>query len=348
MYDVVGEIRGGEHKPPPARASKRRGEDLLLELREMLDEPPSRLTATRVERLPRLYRFASTELAKLQTGSHDHERLADLQQLVARAHQLLYGRAREGDSNLLRRAVRHFMVESPRAVRAEWRLLLGLFVVFYALAGAAYLGVRSDLELAYALQGAGAVDAEIEQLRALAPGEDFRGNFTFGMEQSGSASGMILANNIRVSLLFFVSGLIPPLFLLVLAGNALMLGTYLGVASHWNQTAEISSILWCHGTIELQMILLGGAAGLVLARAWLSPGPWSRSHAMALESKRAWALAAPTVPWLFFSGLIEGYVSPHAGLSVRLLTAVFSGLLLLLWALSGLRERDGSGRPSAA
>ena len=49
--------------------------------------------------------------------------------------------------------------------------------------------------------------------------------------------------------------------------------------------AEISSILWCHGTIELQMIALAGMAGLVLIRAWIAPGPWSRARAMALESE---------------------------------------------------------------
>jgi len=73
----------------------------------------------------------------------------------------------------------------------------------------------------------------------------------------------------------------------------------------------------------------------VLARAWLRPGPWSRGHAMALESRRAWALVAPAIPFLFVAGLIEGYVSPHAPLPARLATAALTGLVLAAWALGG-------------
>jgi uncharacterized membrane protein SpoIIM required for sporulation len=134
-----------------------------------------------------------------------------------------------------------------------------------------------------------------------------------------------------VSVLFFGTGLVPPLFLLILGENALMFGTYTAVAGHWNQAAEISSIVWCHGTLELQAIVLAGIAGIALVRAWIAPGPWSRAHAMALASRRAWALLAPVFPMLFLAGLIEGFVSPHAPLPVRLGVALASLLGLVSW-----------------
>ena len=116
-----------------------------------------------------------------------------------------------------------------------------------------------------------------------------------------------------------------------------MLGTYTGVAAHWGQAGAISSILWCHGVIELQTIVLAAAAGIVLIRAWLAPGPWTRRHAMRRESRRAWALMAPVFPLLFVSGLIEGYVSPHAPTGVRLFMAGATALLLVLWVVFGGR-----------
>jgi hypothetical protein len=64
---------------------------------------------------------------------------------------------------------------------------------------------------------------------------------------------------------------------------------------------------------------------------------------MTLESRRAWALVAPAIPFLFFSGLIEGYVSPHAPLPVRLATAALTGLALAAWA-AGIGPRS---RPDA-
>lgn len=315
----------------------------LHRLRELLEALPSG-TEDPLE-LPRLYRYASTELARAEARPGDPWAEADLRRLVARAHQRLFGAVREVRRGLAAGAARFFLVDSPRAVRAERRLLIALFAVFYGLALAAFLGVRADLELAYALQGEAAVDAQIEQLRALAPGEAWRGNFTFGLRESGTTAGWILANNIRVALLFFASGLVPPLFAWILLSNAVMLGTYLGVAAHWGQAGSITSIIACHGVIELQMIGLAGAAGLVLARAWIAPGPWSREHAMALESRRAWALASPAIPYLVLAGLIEGFVSPHAGLAGRLATAAATGLLLVAWAARGRGAREA--RPAA-
>ncbi len=70
---------------------------------------------------------------------------------------------------------------------------------------------------------------------------------------------------------------------------------------------------------------------------------------MALESRRAWALMAPVFPFLFLSGLIEGYVSPHAAFAVRIATAVSTGLVLVLWVCLGGRNRPPAsprGTPS--
>jgi uncharacterized membrane protein SpoIIM required for sporulation len=146
-----------------------------------------------------------------------------------------------------------------------------------------------------------------------------------------------MAHNMAVCVLFFGAALLPPLYLYVLATNGLMLGTYTAVAGHWDQAGAISSILWCHGTLELQAIILSGSAGLVLVRSWIAPGPWSRREAMSRESRRAWALLAPAFPLLFCAGLIEGFISPHAPHGVRLAVAVTSALALGLWITLGGR-----------
>src|SRR5688572_26243510 len=280
--------------------------------------------------LPRLYRQASGELLRLEASGADARTAAALRALLGRCHALLHS-AERPPANVLERAVRFLLVESPRAIRAEWKLGLTMLALFYGLGALAWTLVARDLELAFSFLSPEVVAKEIEQLRAVEQGEPFRGNFTFGIGESPHAAGYILAHNMSVSVLFFGAGLIPPLFLWILVQNALMVGTYTAVAGHWDQAAEISSILWCHGTIELQMIALAGMAGLTLVRGWIAPGPWSRSRAMALASRRAWALLAPVFPFLFLSGLIEGFVSPHAPLAVRVGVAAASALLLVLW-----------------
>lgn len=290
-------------------------------------------------RFHHLYRRVATELAELRSIGQDSEGAAQLEALLVRAQARLARGATPGFLGSLRQLAHWYTVEVPRAVRAEWRLILFALLLLYGFAAIAFYAVRQDLELAYSLLDPSVVTSEIEQLQALKPGESFRGNFTFGLGDSPHTAGWILAHNIGVGVLFFASGLIPLLFLYLIAINGLMLGTYTAVASHWNQAGEISSILWCHGTLELQAFVLAGAAGLILLRAWVMPGPWTRRTALAKESERALRLITAVFPLLIVAGLIEGFVSPHANLETRLSVAGASALLLLLWlGFGGLRR----------
>jgi uncharacterized membrane protein SpoIIM required for sporulation len=255
-----------------------------------------------------------------------------------RAHELLYRDLDSVKRSLVSRTLEFLLATSPRAIRAEWRLILGSLAFFYGLSLLAAYLVSGDLALAYTLFDQSTVDAEISQLMATENGEPFQGNFTFGLGESPSTAGWIMAHNMAVCVVFFGAALLPPLYIYVLSANALMLGTYTAVAGHWDQAGAISSILWCHGTLELQAIILSGSAGLVLVRSWIAPGPWSRREAMARESRRAWALLAPTFPLLFCAGLIEGFISPHAPEGLRLAVAVASAICLVLWVMLGGRR----------
>ncbi len=296
-----------------------------------------------LERLPQLYRRASTIWARLDSSARSGEEFARVGRVVARSHALLYRDADAVRAPLWRRVSRAVFEEAPRAIRAEWKLVGTLLVAFYVLAAAAFFAVRGDLSLAFSLYDDGAVAHTIEQLEETPPGESFRGNFTFGLGESPRVTGWIFAHNIAVSVLFFGAALVPPLFLVLFATNALMVGTYTALAAHWGQGLAISSILWCHGTIELQMIVLAGAAGLVLVRAWVAPGVVTRREAMRRESRRAAALFAPVAPFLIFSGFLEGFVSPHAETPVRAAVAAGTGLFLIAWVVLGGRRGQRSG-----
>ena len=70
----------------------------------------------------------------------------------------------------------------------------------------------------------------------------------------------------------------------------------------------------------------------------VAPGPWTRGTSLALASRRSWRILAPAFPMLFVAGWIEGYVSPHAPLGVRIGVAVLSALALVSWVAFGGRE----------
>jgi uncharacterized membrane protein SpoIIM required for sporulation len=311
----------------------------LDRLRSLIAHPRATRTWTEPElwELHRLYRHACTALAALDPDERESDRARELRDLLARAHGVLLSDERPSGLPWLVRALRFLLMDSPRAVRAEWRLLLVSLSLFYGLAACAWFGVSRDLDLAYSLLSPAGVEQEIEQLAALEAGEPFRGNFTFGLGESPLTAGWILLHNIGVGILFFASALVPPLYLFMLGSNALMLGTYTAVTGHWGQAGAISSVLWTHGVLELQALCLVGTAGLVLVRAWIRPGPFSRGHALVRESARALELFAPVFPLLVVAGLIEGFVSPHAPLAVRLATAAASALALLSWTWLGGR-----------
>jgi uncharacterized membrane protein SpoIIM required for sporulation len=291
--------------------------------------------------LPRLYRFAASELARRETagGGEAAGSLDRTRALLARAHAVLHRSLERPKAGLFARAFVFFLQEVPRAIRSEWKVIGAAFTLVYGLAIVSYVVVRHDLDYAWSLMSPEMVSQEIAQLEATAEGEPFRGNFTFGIGQSPTTAGWIMAHNMSVGVMFFGAGLVPPVFLLLLSVNGLMLGTYTAVAAHWGQAGAISSILWCHGVIEIQAIVLAGAGGLVLVRAWVAPGPWTRGHAMAIESRRAWKLLAPVFPLLFVGGTIEGFVSPHAPIGVRVATAVVTGLGMVAWVVLGGRTR---------
>jgi uncharacterized membrane protein SpoIIM required for sporulation len=321
----------------------------LQRLRDLVGRSANlrRLSDEDLFELPRLYRHACSLVAHLEASGRNPRLAAETRVLVGRAHALLYGTREERAEGLLARLFALLFVHSPRAVRAEWRLCSMSFALLYGLALVAWFAVSADLDLAPSLLRPDVVEAEIEQLQETAAGEPFRGNFTFGWGESPAAAGMVMFNNVGVGILFFASALVPPLYAYLLANNALMLGTYTAVAGHWGQAGAISSMLWCHGVLEIQAIVLAGTAGLCLVRAWVRPGPWTRRHALQRESRRALLLLAPTFPILFVSGLIEGFVTPHAPTAVRLAVAVGTGVLLLAWVLLAGRERPGAGRARA-
>ncbi len=336
-------------KPTAARATRKaQGDERLERLTRVCARVDSSgvraLSVEEVAALPRLYRYAATRLAHLETSGRDPDAARSLRAVLARAHGILFHRVERDERNVFVRSADFLLREVPRTIRAEWRPLALSFALLYGLALVSFFAVSADLDLAWSLLDPASVAMEIQQLQGTPEGQPFRGNFIFGLEDSPTFAGLIMAHNMSVGVLFFAAGLVPPLFAYAVATNGLMLGTYTAVAAHWGRGTEISSILWCHGVIELQAIVLAGASGLVLVRGLLFSGPWTRAHALRLGARRAWRLLAPVFPLLFLAGLIEGFVSPHAPTGVRMMVAVVSGVALLAWALLGGRTVDR--RPS--
>jgi uncharacterized membrane protein SpoIIM required for sporulation len=327
----------------------------LTRLGDLVDRASKRgvssLSDGELVELARAYRYGATRLSAHESEGRSPELVAQVRGLLARAHALLGADFATEREPWRRRFLRFYLEDVPRTIRSEWKLLATSFVWMYGIALISYFAVARDLDMAWTLFDPGSVSQELQQLQSLGPGEAWRGNFTFGVGASPFNAGFIMTHNMYVAVMFFAAALLLPLYALLLTWNGLMVGVYTGVATHYGQAGNISSILWCHGTLEIQAFVLAGAAGLVLVRAWIAPGAWTRRQALRAESARAWKLLAAVFPMLFFAGTIEGFVSPHAPFAVRIAVAISTGTVIVLWvALSGRssRETDALAAPAAA
>jgi uncharacterized membrane protein SpoIIM required for sporulation len=67
-----------------------------------------------------------------------------------------------------------------------------------------------------------------------------------------------------------------------------------------------------HGTIELSVIVICGAAGMVMGNAILFPGTYSRQVSFVKGAKAGIKIVLSTVPLFIIAGAIEGFVTRHA------------------------------------
>lgn len=305
----------------------------------LLAKQPKRWAHADVVELEALYRAGHRELAHARSAGPATEGARELERELIRARGLL-GREPSTWGAQLRGIWTLIAVTAPRVLRAEWRLVLGSFVLFYGLSALAFALVAQDRDNAYILFDRGAIETEIEQLEALAPGEAFRGNFTFDEDESTATSALIITNNVRVTFLFLALALVPPLFVLVLLTNAFMLGTYFAIAADYDQFGSLASVLMCHGTLELQAIVLAGCAGVVMVRGLIAPGIWTRAESIRRGTQRALAIFTPAVGMLLIAGFIEGYVTAHVSFAARIAFIVASALLLIVWFALGGRHAE--------
>jgi uncharacterized membrane protein SpoIIM required for sporulation len=290
------------------------------------------MSAQDLERFGMLYRRAAGDLAIAARDFPDQPVTDYLNSLLTRAHPLLF----RGASPQLSRIARFYAVELPRAVRAAQRYVLASLGLFLLGAVAGWLAVVLRPDLVGSLVPPQVIDGLSqghlgnEQLKQFAP----------------ALAAFIIQNNIMVSLIALVTGVgfgLPTAVLLLT--NGWMLGT-LGAAVH---QAGFDAGFWAlivpHGAIEISVIIIAGAAGLMIGDSLLRPGLLRRVDSLTQAAQRALVLAVGAAPLLVIAGMIESFVTPSdVSVGVKLAVGAVTGVLLWSWFLLAGR----SGRTAAA
>jgi len=281
---------------------------------------PERLGPDGVLELGALYRRAAADLAYARRRFPGDPVVARLEGLVVRARGVVYGQAPRRGSlwGFLSRGYWQRLAERPAALAVSWLLLLVPAAALWAAGdpGAALGIVPSELQAAANPPPEG---------RDYAPAE------------GAAFSTQVLVNNIRVTLTAFAGGIlfgVGTVFALVF--NGLVLGVVAGLAFDAGNGPAFLRLVSAHGPLELSCIVVGGAAGLRVGWALISPGPRRRGRALVQEARLAVELALGTAPWLVVCGFAEGFLTgPDLPLGVQL--AIGVALATVFWTLVAWR-----------
>ena len=156
------------------------------------------------------------------------------------------------------------------------------------------------------------------------------------------ASSAIATNNITVSILAWALGItfgMGTIFLLVT--NGLMLGVISADCLRAGLLAPLFEFIVAHGSLELPAIWIAAGAGLVLAKAMIFPGQYSRSVEIRKAGQKSGQLLVGVIPMLLIAAFVEGFISPsNLPALIKVLLAVSLGGAYLTYILTrGLKLR---------
>ncbi len=288
------------------------------------------LSPDEVDRLGALYRLATSDLALAQRDYPNQRVTEYLNQLVARAHAMIYQTQPLALGRIWAFAARGF----PRAYRQAFPFILAAMALLIIPALAAGFST--------AWQPASARWLLPAEAQALIPSIEQRQLWTnIPVGERPYASSFIMQNNIRVVFLAFGGGMLAGLYTVwVLLLNGLELGGISGLTAHYGIGFDLWTFVIGHGVIELSVIAIGGGSGLMLGWAMLQPGLLRRRDALAQAAGRAVRLVFGCVPLLVLAGTIEGFISPSQAIPWPAHWAIGLGSGALLYAYLLLAGRE--------
>jgi uncharacterized membrane protein SpoIIM required for sporulation len=301
----------------------------------------SGLSFDELRELARLYRATLARLARLRERGDDDEAIRYLNGLCARAHaHLSITPAAAASAPPLLARIPEALARTWRAQLAAWALLL-----LGIIAGAAL--VANDPRAVYGLvpstlgYGPDVLDRLVGSPEAraefLARGDTpVTANLFFG--------SWLFANNTRVGLLAFATGMLAGIPTVLLAVyNGLTVGALGSVFFRDGIPLDFLAWLLPHGVPELTAVTLCVAAGLVLGGAIAAPGRETRAAALREAARSALLLFAVSVPFFLLAAAIESFVRQSAlGTGPRLAVAGAMALLVagVLTATRWLARRE--------
>ncbi|HEY2858665.1 MAG TPA: stage II sporulation protein M [Terracidiphilus sp.] len=287
-----------------------------------------RLSRTELQELALLYRQVAADLSVLRQDETARTYAAHVNQLLARAHHIIYS----GRKTSLGGLFRFLRDEYPRIFQRNL----------------SYVAVSLLITVASGVLGAILTTTRPEFMRhylhpvMIATMERHEMWTHSIVSVKPMATSAIMTNNLSVSFATFAGGITFGLFTLFsLYNNGMMLGVVGAACHHYGMSLSLWSFVAAHGSLELPSIVIAGAAGLRLGHAMLFPAGYRWKDAVASGGIEATRLVSGIIPLLVIAGCLEGFLSP-SGVPVALKFTVGGMLftLLNLWLFRPVNAPD--------
>lgn len=255
------------------------------------------LSRAELQELALLYRQVASDLSILRQDATSRTYAAHVNQLLARAHHIIYSSRKTSFLTLFR-----FLRDEYPAVFQR---------------NLAYVAASVLITVACGMLGVVLTSARPEFMRhfvgprmiATLERHEMWTHSIVGI--APLATSAIMTNNLSVSFVTFAGGITFGIITLFsLFNNGMLLGVLGAACHHYGMSVSLWSFVAAHGSLELPSILIAGAAGLRLGHSMLFPSGFRWKDSVARGGIEATRMVSGIIPLLVIAGCLEGFFSP--------------------------------------
>ena len=283
-----------------------------------------------------LYRQACQHLALARSRLYSHTLINRLNKIVIQSHARLYGARRY----LLRDVARYIFQDFPAHVRSEWRAVLTSAALFYLSMIAVMGAILINPDMVYTVM-------EPNQLRQFEYMYDPAHLDSLGRREGREADsdllmfGFYVSNNTGIGFRTFASGLFFGLgTIFTLLFNGAHIGAAAGHVTHLGYIQTFWGFVAGHSALELNAIVLSGAAGFKLGMALVAPGRRTRLRALRDDSRKAMLLMYGAAGMFILAAMVEAFWSPlrYVPADVKYLVGIAMWVVVISYFVFGGRR----------
>jgi len=289
---------------------------------------------TPAEEIAKMYVHLTEDLAFAKGRFPKAELTAYLNKLALQAHNLIYRNKPERKNRL----VTFWRDEVPNLIYSSGRPMLYSFLILLAGVLVGAISSANDDTFVRLIMGDEYVDMTIRNIET--------GNPTgvYGSMDPVSMFFLITINNVKVSFLAFMAGILTSFFVgMILFRNGVMIGAFHYLFYQHGIFDHNILTIWLHGTIEISSIVLAGGAGLIFGNGLLFPGTYPRMDSLKRASMKGLKIVIGLVPFFIIAGFIESFITRygdmHLGLKVGIILAS-AFLMIYYFVFLPIKRKD--------